>query len=96
MTKNFIDGHTATTFKTREECEEWIARRVMRFKASFVQVPLGGNHYTHVLQKHSGAIVDASQPGYKKYEFDEPLKRLAKPVRDGEVWRAVIPTEQGA
>lgn len=93
MSKNLVDAEKATTFTSREACQEWIDKRVMRFKASFVMMPIGPGQFRSEIQKHTGTIVDTTQPGYKKLAFDEPLKRMAKPVREGELWRAVIPTQ---
>ena len=77
---------------TREACQEWIDQRVMRFKNYFVHFQRPNGEFTCALQRGEGSVVDTKAASYKKDAFDEPLSRMAKPARDGEVWRAVIPT----
>lgn len=87
MKKNFFDSENAPAFDTKEACQQWIDKRVMRFKCVFTLSHGAGLQ----IDKREGRVVDTTAEGYTKGAFDEPLARIAKPVRDGAVWRAVIP-----
>jgi hypothetical protein len=80
---------SAPSFASRAECKQWIDNRVMRFSIKIAAVAGPGGPIV-TTQKNLGRVIDTTKPDYQKMATDEPLKKHAKPVKDGAVWRAAI------
>jgi hypothetical protein len=73
-------------FKTREECEAWIADRVARWTCVFEHGQF---------KKLNFKVLNTKNPDFKPSAEDEPLAKNAKPARDSgsNLWFAYIPVE---
>lgn len=88
------DEAGAKTFATKADCQKWIRDRAVRFKLAVEPVELPNGETVLTQRKTDGRIVDITADGYKAGGLDEPLKRYAKPVRQGDRWMAVMLFDQ--
>lgn len=84
----------AAKFDTKDECRQWIADRVIRFKLAMRNVQFSDGEVGLGQSKKDGRIVNTKEEGYKPDGLDEPLKKYAKPVRENGKWMAVMLYEQ--
>jgi hypothetical protein len=87
-------------FSSRDECQEWIKSRVIRFSYVVSKVALPGvktdkttfipDMWTTSIEKDGGVVLDPTQPDYANTGMDEPLSKYARPVRQGREWVAFM------
>jgi hypothetical protein len=86
-----IHNANATAFDTKQDCQDWIDSRVVRFK---LRVHHGkdkdGNFIVGAMQKSDGKIIDKTADGFKPQAYDEPLTYYAEPVSEDDKWLAVM------
>lgn len=90
-----IHNANATTFETKQECQDWIDKRVVRFKLKVAHGRDGkGNFAVGQLRKTDGRIIDKTIDGFKPQSFDEPLDNYAEPVLENGKWLAVMRVQE--
>lgn len=85
-----FDVDKAASFDTKAQCREWIKDRVIRFKLAVENVVFPDGVVGLSQRKTDGRIVNIKSEGYKPDGLDEPLKKYAKPVRNGAKWMAAM------
>ncbi len=68
-------------FKSREDAQSWIDRRVIRFV--WKMSPFG-------MQRSGGSVHEVSDPNYKADGGDEPLSKYSKILREDRTFKVAL------